>query len=131
MEHYDLLAIQGNAQHLQGKTEAAEAAYLAAGRLQQLDPKLLNNLAYLWANEERNLEQAEEYARAVVNQMEVASHYDTLSLVLLKAGSLGGAREAIETALSMPDSANNTTYLERKQLIDKLIADSEGSLQTQ
>lgn len=113
-----LLGVRGNALMLLGDSVSAERAYAEAIRLgDPPDPALLNNLAYLWADEGRRLELAEEYARRAVERMPVASHYDTLAVVLWKRGDVAGAREAIDTAASLPDGRSDPGILERQRVM--------------
>ncbi len=97
----DVLALKGNVLQIQGKTKEAEDYYRKA---LQADPNIdlaANNLAYLLAEEGRDLESARQYAQSVKKRKpEDPNIADTLGWVYFKLGSLLLARDQAEFAVS-------------------------------
>ena len=105
----EVLALKGNLLQLQGKTKEAEEYYTKA---LQGDPNIdlaANNLAYLLAEESRDLQSALQYAQGVKKRKpEDPNTADTLGWVYFRLGRLVLAREQAEFAVSK--DPNNGTF---------------------
>jgi tetratricopeptide (TPR) repeat protein len=97
----ELLALKGNLLQIQGKNRLAEESYRKA---LQADPNIdlaANNLAYILAEDGRDLQSALQYAQNVKKRKsEDPNIADTLGWVYFKLGRLESAREQAEFAAS-------------------------------
>jgi len=83
-----------------GDRDKAEEMYLDLLKAYPEEPLFLNNLAYLYAVEGRNLQQALSMVKqAVEAQPENASYLDTMGWVYYQLGNYEKAREYVERAL--------------------------------
>lgn len=83
----------------QGDAERAEAELLALLEADPDDAWVNNDLGYLWAERDKNLERAEEMTRKAVDQEpENGSYLDSLGWVLFKRGKLDEAVPILERA---------------------------------
>ncbi len=82
-----------------GDFDKGEAMLLNLLEQEPEDPWINNDLGYLWADRDMNLEQAEEMIRKAVNQEPTnASYLDSLGWVLYKRGDLEEAVRYLEIA---------------------------------
>jgi len=91
---------------MQGNTKAAVTEYQRVLRLAPSHVPTLNNLAYIYADQERDLQQALQYAtRAYILAPRDGSVNDTLGYVLLKKGKTQEALKVLKQAESLlPDN---------------------------
>ena len=114
--HYQL----GSIYHKQGEIEKAIKSFEAALTLNPNFVPVCNALAWLYAESEKNIDEAITLARKAVKLKPVASHWDTLAYALYKAQRYKDAADAITTALDLqPDDPD---YVARQKLIQKAIA---------
>lgn len=92
--------LRGNALHLLGRIEAAEAQLWAALQAQPDDPALLNYLGYLWVDSGRRVEQgAEMIARAHAADPDNGNIQDSLGWAQYRQGLYDAAVETLEGAV--------------------------------
>lgn len=104
---YTLLGILEDAQ---GKTGAAEKAYRKALEMSPETPIAANNLAWLLADNQGNLDEALQLATMAVNKNQsVAGYYDTLGWVYLKKGLASPAVEQLKKAVALEDANAHKT----------------------
>ncbi len=97
----------GYLHQIEGRTDAAEAAYRRTLQLQPDNALANNNLAWLLADRGAYLDAAEGYARRAVaaDPARAAAYLDTLAVVFLKAGRIADAEQAIKQAAADPSLA--------------------------
>lgn len=89
-----------------GNITAAEAAYRKALEITPETPIAANNLAWLIADNNGNLDEALQHATmAVGKSANVAGFYDTLAYVYLKKGLVSPAVEQAKKAVALDESA--------------------------
>ncbi|MFQ6037061.1 MAG: hypothetical protein ACE5LV_00430 [Candidatus Aminicenantales bacterium] len=89
------------------------------------DATVLNNYAWFWAHQGKNLESALEAARKSVALSETAYALDTLSLVYMKLKRYKEALEAAERAVERADEQVKARYRNRITQIKKEMAKGE------
>jgi tetratricopeptide (TPR) repeat protein len=101
-----VLALRGSVYEVQGKLDDARKDYTQALQLDPNQPLASNNLAYLLANEGRDLDTALKYAQNVRNQHPNDPNVaDTLGWVYYKLGRAVLARDSVQFATSkQPDN---------------------------
>ena len=117
--HYQL----GSIYHQQGEIEKAIGAFEAALTLRPNFAQACNTLAWLYAESEKNVDEAITLARKAVKLKPTASHWDTLAYALYKAQRYKEAAEAITTALDL--QPNDPDYVARQKLIQKAITEKQ------
>ena len=117
--HYQL----GTIYHKQGKIEKAIESFEAAVTLNPNFARACNTLAWLYAESEKNIDEAITLARKAVKLKPTASHWDTLAYALYKAQRYKDAAEAIATALDL--EPNDPDYVARQKLIQKAITEQD------
>ena len=117
--HYQL----GSIYHKQGEVEKAIESFEAALQLRPNFAPACNALAWLYAENEKNIGDAITLARKAVKLKPTASYWDTLAYALYKARRYKEAAEAIAAALDLqPDDPD---YVTRQKLIQKAIAEQK------
>ncbi|SFS76074.1 tetratricopeptide repeat protein [Brevundimonas viscosa] len=92
--------LRGNALHLLGRIEEAEAELWAALQAQPDDPALLNYLGYLWVDTGRRVDQgAEMIARAHAAEPDNGNIQDSLGWAQYRQGLYEAAVETLEGAV--------------------------------
>ena len=117
--HYQL----GSIYHKQGKIEKAIESFETALTLKPNFAPACNALAWLYAESEKNIDEAITLARKAVKLKPIASHWDTLAYALYKAQRYKDAAEAIATALDL--QPNDPDYVARQKLIQKAITEQD------
>ena len=117
--HYQL----GSIYHKQGKVEKAIESFEAAVTLNPNFAQACNTLAWLYAESEKNIDEAITLARKAVKLKPTASHWDTLAYALYKGQRYKDAAEAIATALNL--QPNDPDYVALQKLIQKAIAEQK------
>ena len=117
--HYQL----GSIYHKQGKIEKAIESFEAAVTLNPNFAPACNTLAWLYAESERNIDEAITLARKAIKLKPTASHWDTLAYALYKGQRYEDAAEAIATALDI--QPNDPDYVARQRLIQKAITEQD------
>jgi tetratricopeptide (TPR) repeat protein len=103
------ISARGNLYLMQGKTDDAIKDFEKAIQLDPNQDVAANNLAYLLADQGRDLENAMKYAQGVRSRhAEDPSAADTLGWVYYKVGRLVLARDAVQFAVSK--QPNNPLY---------------------
>ena len=94
-----------------GERDAAIAAYEAAWRASPDDPAIANNLAWALLQHAERWREAEPVIRAALARDPRPRGYylDTLGMLLLHQGEVGGALEAFRAALADQDLHDRTT----------------------
>ena len=115
--HYQL----GSIYHKQGEIEKAIESFEAALTLKPNFASACNALAWLYAESEKNIDEAITLARRAVKLKPTASHWDTLAYALYKAQRYKDAAEAIATALNL--QPNDPDYIVRQKLIQKAMTE--------
>jgi tetratricopeptide (TPR) repeat protein len=116
------LATVYNAAHDQAHSEEQLQLILQAD---PNDPGANNDLGYYWAEQGKNLEEAERMIRKAIEQdrqqkntaraltteadRDNAAYLDSLGWVLFRRGQLAEAREWLEKAVALPDGADDPT----------------------
>ena len=117
--HYQL----GSIYHKQGEIEKAIESFEAALTLKPNFASACNALAWLYADGEKNIDEAITLARQAIKLKPTASHWDTLAYALYKARRYKEAVDAIAKALDLqPDDPD---YVARQKLIQKAIAEQK------
>lgn len=92
----------GNIHYREGKAGEAAVEYKTALRLDPKNPDSLNNLAYIYAEKEINLEEALSLVhRALRSNPDSPEFLDTEAYIYLRMGRVDDARAAIIKALSI------------------------------
>lgn len=102
--------LKGRAYHDLNQGGDALAAYQAAITLDPADAWSMNNLAFVWIQEERYDEALPALARAVELRKDVAVFYNNLGMVLEHTGQFTDATEAYAFAVSL-DASNGKASL--------------------
>ena len=101
----EYVAAVGDLHLLMGRPDAATRQYDLVeyiGRLNELNQILYNReLAYFWADHDRQLDRAVELARKELDVRRDVYAYDVLAWALYKKGELGEARTAIGEAMKL------------------------------
>ena len=113
----------GSIYHKQGKVEKAIESFEAAVTLNPNFARACNTLAWLYAESEKNIDEAITLARKAVKLKPTASHWDTLAYALYKGQRYKDAAEAIATALNL--QPNDPDYVALQKLIQKAIAEQK------
>ena len=117
--HYQL----GSIYHKQGEIEKAIESFEAALTLKPNFASACNALAWLYADGEKNIDEAITLARKAIKLKPTASHWDTLAYALYKARRYKEAVDAIATALDLqPDDPD---YVARQKLIQKAVTEQD------
>ena len=117
--HYQL----GSIYHKQGEIEKAIDSFEAALTLKPNFASACNALAWLYAEGEKNIDEAITLARQAVKLKPIASYWDTLAYALYKARRYKEAAEAIATALDLqPDDPD---YIARQKSIQKAVTEQD------
>ena len=117
--HYQL----GSIYHKQGAVEKAIESFEAALTLNPNFASACNALAWLYAESEKNIDEAITLARKAIELKPTASYWDTLAYVLYRGQKYKEAAEAIATALDLqPDDPD---YVARQKLIQKAITEQD------
>ena len=117
--HYQL----GSIYHKQGKIEKAIEAFEAALTLNPNFAMACNALAWLYAESEKNIDEAITLARRAVKLKPTASHWDTLAYALYKAHRYKEAAGAIAKALDL--QPKDSDYVTRQKSIQKAITEQK------
>ena len=117
--HYQL----GSIYHKQGAFEKAIESFEAALALKPNFAPACNALAWLYAESEKNIDEAISLATRAVKLKPTASYWDTLAYALYKAQRYKDAAEAIATALDL--QPNDSDYVARQKLIQKAITEQD------
>ena len=117
--HYQL----GSIYHKQGEGEKAIESFETALQLRPNFAPACNTLAWLYAESEKNIDDAITLARKAIELKPTASYWDTLAYALYKARRYKEAAEAIATALDL--QPNDPDYVARQKLIQKAITEQE------
>jgi tetratricopeptide (TPR) repeat protein len=117
--HYQL----GSIYHKQGEIEKAIKSFEAALTLKPNFAPACNALAWLYAETEKNIDEAISLATRAVKLKPTASYWDTLAYALYKAQRYKDAAEAIATALDL--QPNDPDYVARQKLIQKIITEQK------
>ena len=115
--HYQL----GSIYHKQGKIKKAIESFEDALTLKPSYAPACNALAWLYAEGEKNIDEAITLATRAVKLKPTASHWDTLAYALYKARKYTEAAEAIAKALDL--QPNDSDYVARQKLIQKAITE--------
>lgn len=120
------------------RPEAAQKHLEALFEAAEDDPIVLNDLAYHWAEQGKNLEEAERLSRRAIEldraerlrkrspldppgqPIDSASMLDTLAWVLHQRGRHAEAARLLETAAKLPDGEDPTLHEHRGDVYDKL-----------
>lgn len=84
-----------------GRKDLAEETMKGVLRMDPNHADALNYLAYLWAEQNRNLEQALEYIQRALERKRPGYMIDTLGWVYFKLGRLDEARQELENAVAL------------------------------
>jgi Tfp pilus assembly protein PilF len=117
----------GNLAYQRGDPSAAERRYLDALAQQPDHPEACNNLAWIYAEQGRALEEAEGLARRAVRAFtgsRRASALDTLGVVLLRRGRPQEARGVFLEALDLADPEDGRLIA----ALNRHLADAEAAL---
>ena len=117
--HYQL----GSIYHKQGEIEKAIESFEAALTLNPNFATACNALAWLYAESEKNIDEAITLARRAVKLKPTASHWDTLAYALYKAQRYKEAAGAIAKALDL--QPKDSDYVTRQKLIQKAIIEQK------
>ena len=117
--HYQL----GSIYHKQGEIEKAIKSFETALTLKPNFVPACNALAWLYAESEKNIDEAITLARKAVKLKPTASHWDTLAYALYKAQRYKEAADAIAKALDL--QPKDLDYVARQKLIQKAIAEQK------
>ena len=117
--HYQL----GSIYHKQGEVAKAIESFETALQLRPNFAPACNALAWLYAENEKNIDDAITLARKAIELKPTASYWDTLAYALYKARRYKEATEAIATALDL--QPNDPDYVARQKLIQKAIAEQK------
>ena len=105
-----IFTLLGILEDARGNTKAAEIAYRKALEITPETPIAANNLAWLIADNQGNLDEALQLATiAVGKNQSVAGFYDTLGWVYLKKGLPSPAVEQLKKAVALDDSNSQKT----------------------
>ena len=115
--HYQL----GSIYHKQDEIEKAIKSFEAALTLKPNFAPACNALAWLYAESEKNIDEAIALATRAVKLKPTASYWDTLAYALYKAQRYKDAAAAIATALDL--QPNDPDYVARQKLIQKAITE--------
>ncbi len=115
--HYQL----GSIYHKQDEIEKAIKSFEAALTLKPNFAPACNALAWLYAESEKNIDEAISLATRAIKLKPTASYWDTLAYALYKAQRYKDAAAAIATALDL--QPNDPDYVARQKLIQKAITE--------
>ena len=115
--HYQL----GSIYHKQGEIEKAIKSFEAALTLNPNFAPACNALAWLYTENEKNIDEAITLATRAVKLKPTASHWDTLAYALYKAQRYKEAADAIAKALDL--QSKDPDYVARQKLIQKAITE--------
>ncbi|MCE2397075.1 tetratricopeptide repeat protein [Candidatus Poribacteria bacterium] len=117
--HYQL----GSIYHKKGEAEKAIESFETALQLRPNFAPACNALAWLYAESEKNIDEAISLATRAVKLKPTASYWDTLAYALYKAQRYKDAAAAIATAVDL--QPNDPDYVARQKLIQKAIAEQK------
>ena len=117
--HYQL----GSIYHKQGAIEKATKSFEAALTLNPNFAPACNALAWLYAESEKNIDEAITLATRAVRSKPTASHWDTFAYVFYKAQRYMEATDAIAKALDL--QPKDPDYLARQTLIQKATTEQD------
>lgn len=98
--------------HVQkGDFETGEKILLDILKQEPDDPQANNDLGYLWADRDKNLEQAKEMiGKALAAEPENAAYLDSMGWVLYRLGEYAESVKYLEKASSLPRGEDGTIY---------------------
>ena len=85
---FDLYYLLGNCQLAAGKREEAEKSFAKAVEMEPSNPYALNNLAYIWVEEKKRLEEAVELLKRAVKKSKSPEILDSLGWAYVKLGEV-------------------------------------------
>lgn len=126
----DLMGSIGDTYHKMKQPEKAKEAYEKALELNPGNLMVMNNMAYFMAEDEVDLDRAEQLSRKTIDEdPDNATWLDTYAWVLFKKRNYSKAMEYIDKALSIEGNDPSAEILEHAGDIHFMNGDPEGALQ--
>jgi len=96
---FDLYYLLGNCQLAAGKREEAEKSFAKAVEIEPSNPYALNNLAYIWVEEDKRLEEAVELLKRAVRKSKSPEILDSLGWAYVKLGEVEKGLKLLKVAV--------------------------------